>query len=234
MDRSTPFEYAIKVRNNSRSIRLQVSLQNGLEVNVPRGTSRKRMEAVLQQNQEWIVSSLSQVQERLDRLAPRDVELQAIERCWRVEYQATSSGGITVQEPGDATLLIKGDIGNPYGIALALRRWLGCQAKEHLVPWLEVLSKQFELPYETVLIRGQRTRWGSCSSRKTISINRNLLFLPSPLVRYVLTHELVHTIQLDHSPKFWELLRERVPAGQDLDRESKRAWRHVPPWAYEK
>ena len=49
-----------------------------------------------------------------------------------------------------------------------------------------------------------------------------------------MTALLVHTIQLDHSPNFWELVSERAPNSKDLNRELKTAWAYVPPWAYEK
>ncbi len=234
MESATHFDYKIKVRNNSKSIHLQVSLRNGLEVSVPRGVSRRRIEMALKQNREWIVVSLSQMRERLNYLAPRDLELRAIEKHWDVEYEATSYQRITVEELGLSTLLVKGEIGNSYGVAVALRRWMGGKGREYLLPWLDAISNEVNLPFNRVMIKGQRTRWGSCSSQKTISINRNLLFIPATLVRYVLIHELVHTIQLDHSRKFWELVRERAPSSKDLDRESKRAWHYVPPWAYEK
>ena len=234
MDSPSPFDYTVKVTNNSRGIQLHLSLQKGLEVRIPRGVSRKMVDRVLKKNQEWIVSSLGQIRERLERLAPEDIELQASGRRWEVEYRATSSGGIAVEETCGATLLVKGNIGDSYKIALALRRWLGGRAQKDLVPWLRVVSEELDLPFGKVLVKGQRTRWGSCSPHKTISINRNLLFLPVPLVRYVLIHELVHTIQLDHSPKFWELVGERLPCSKELEKEAKGAWHYVPPWAYEK
>ena len=186
MDSPGPFDYTVKVANNSRGIQLQLSLQKGLEVRIPRGVSRKMVNRVLKKNQEWIVSSLGQIRERLERLAPEDIELQASGRRWEVEYRATSSGGIAVEETRGATLLVNGNIGDSYKIALALRRWLGGRAQKDLVPWLRVVSEELDLPFGKVLVKGQRTRWGSCSPHKTISINRNLLFLPAPLVRYVL------------------------------------------------
>lgn len=234
MNRRNPFDYTVKVRNNTRRIHLRVSLDKGLEVMVPRGVSRKMVDRVLKQNREWILSSLGQIPERLERLAPQDIELQAIGRRWGVEYRATASEGITVAGKGDAALLVTGDIDDAYLIALVLRRWLTSRAQQELVPWLRAVSQEFDLPFEKVLVKGQRTRWASCSGHKTISINRNLLFLPAPLVRYVLVHELVHTIQLDHSPKFWESMEERLPGSKDLEREAKGAWHYVPPWAHEK
>ena len=234
MSSAPALDYTIKVRNNSRIIRLQVSLQNGLEVSVPKGTSRRLIERVLKQNQEWIVDSLSQLPTRLDRVAPQQIELPAIGERWSVEYEARPCHRISVEESGECTLSVKGNLRDPYQTALVLRKWLGDRARKHLVPWLDDLSYELKLPYSKVLVKGQRTRWGSCSPQKTISINRNLLFLPPSLVRYVLIHELVHTIQLNHSPEFWELVRERVPNSKELNWESKKAWAQVPPWAYEK
>ncbi len=131
-------------------------------------------------------------------------------------------------------LSVKGNLKDRYQIALALRKWLLDKAKARLIPWLDAVSEAFDLPFDKVLVKGQTTRWGSCSSQRTITINRNLLFLPPSLVRYVFIHELVHTIQLDHSPKFWDLVNERVPNYKDLNLQSKKAWAYVPPWAYEK
>ena len=81
-----------------------------------------------------------------------------------------------------------------------------------------------------VQVRGQQTRWGSCSLQKTISINRKLLFLPPPLVEQVFIHELCHTVRLDHSRRFWALVRKRAPRCQDLEEELRTAWRYLPAW----
>ena len=148
MDSPSPFDYTVKVPNNSRRIQLQISLQIGLEVRIPRGIGRKMVDRVLKQNQERIVSSLGPIRERLERLAPEDVELQASGRRWGVEYQATSSGGIAVAENGGATLLVKGNVGDSCKVALALWRWLGGRAQGDLVPWFRVASQEFNLPLE--------------------------------------------------------------------------------------
>ena len=128
-------------------------------------------------------------------------------------------------------LQVRGSIDRGYATAAALQRWLGRKVHAHLVPWLGEISKEFALPFGKVLVKGQVTRWGSCSGLDTISINRNLLFLPGHLVRYVLIHELVHTRQLDHSQIFWRMLRLRETDCQEFDVESKGAWCYVPMWA---
>jgi hypothetical protein len=107
---------------------------------------------------------------------------------------------------------------------------LSRKAGERLVPWLEELARQHGFSFRRVLVRSQRTRWASYSQRGTISLNLKLLFLPSALVRYVLIHELCHTVHANHSRRFWNLVQQNDPEARKNDHELRDAWRHVPAW----
>lgn len=77
------------------------------------------------------------------------------------------------------------------------------EAGKILVNRLEYLARKHGFEYNRVSIRQQKTRWGSCSSLKNISLNAQLVRLPADLMDYVLLHELVHTRIYNHSPRFW-------------------------------
>lgn len=62
-----------------------------------------------------------------------------------------------------------------------------------------------------VQFRAMTRKWGSCSSRGSITLNTALVYLPLPLIEYVVVHELAHMIVFDHSPAFWSLVGEHVP-----------------------
>ena len=79
-------------------------------------------------------------------------------------------------------------------------------------------------------MRIQRTRWGSCSSRGTISLNAKLLFLPEELVDYLIVHELCHTHDPDHSQRFWGLLQRHRPFARELDHRLSGVAGMVPAW----
>jgi hypothetical protein len=64
-----------------------------------------------------------------------------------------------------------------------------------------------------------------------ISLNCKLLFLAPELVRHVLVHELCHTVELNHSPRFWALVQRFEPDARTLRRRMRDAWRDVPVWA---
>ena len=94
-------------------------------------------------------------------------------------------------------------------------------AKKILVERLDKISNDTDLSYNKVSIRNQKTRWGSCSSSNNISLNINLINLPIRLIDYVIFHELIHTIEKNHSIKFWKLLNTYLPDSNRLKRELK-------------
>ena len=83
-----------------------------------------------------------------------------------------------------------------------------------------------------MLIRRQRTRWGSCSTRGTISLNCCLLFQRPAVVRYLMIHELAHTLHMNHSRRFWHCVARHCPEYRSLDRELLDGWRRVPDWVF--
>ena len=127
-------------------------------------------------------------------------------------------------------LLVYGDTDNISACKDALRRWLARKTKEHVVPWLIRLAQERELEFGSAVVKSQRTRRASCSSKKTISLNLRLLCLPEELVRYVLLHELAHCRYMNHSRKFWAEVRSFAPDCERLDAELRNAWRHIPAW----
>ena len=80
------------------------------------------------------------------------------------------------------------------------------EAKEYLPDRLQVLAGMHGFTYGSIRIAKSKSRWGSCSSKKNISLSLFLMQLPSHLIDYVILHELCHTVEMNHSPKFWELL----------------------------
>jgi hypothetical protein len=223
-------EYSLRESQRAKRVILKVSGRNGLDVVVPRGFNKRRLPEILRANEAWIGKQLQKVKESLGLPAPEQVDLNAIDERWQVQYRPTLDGRLRVREDASNQLMVQGDAGDVRGIAFALDQWLHLKAHAHLVPWLREVSREVDIAFKNATVRGQTTRWASCSKLGNISLNRNLLFLPQHLVRHVFLHELCHIRQLDHSPKFWSLLEKVEADYKALEAEARKASQHVPQW----
>jgi predicted metal-dependent hydrolase len=97
----------------------------------------------------------------------------------------------------------------------ALERWYRRAAHQEITPRLERACALTGSCYSRLTIRGQRTRWASCSRGGAMSFNWRLLLAPEPVLDYVVWHEVCHLDVMDHSPRFWGLLARRCPDYRD-------------------
>jgi predicted metal-dependent hydrolase len=90
----------------------------------------------------------------------------------------------------------------------AIIRALKKSAQAYLPPLLSELAEHYGFKYKKVKITGSKSCWGSCSATGSINLSCYLMLLPPHLMDYVLLHELTHTREMNHGPKFWEILND--------------------------
>ncbi|MFL6392880.1 MAG: M48 family metallopeptidase [Nitrososphaeraceae archaeon] len=93
----------------------------------------------------------------------------------------------------------------------AIRTWYKGQTSKIIFERLPRISSKLDLGYNRVLIKSQKSRWGSCSKNKNLNFNLFLAALPSEIIDYVIIHELMHLKELNHSKRFWELVNIEDP-----------------------
>ena len=91
------------------------------------------------------------------------------------------------------------------------RARLRTQALQVVREHIAELNAHYGFSYNRIAIRDQRTRWGSCSSRRNLNFNYRIVHLPHELARYLVAHELCHLAHMNHGPQFWKLVEETVP-----------------------
>ncbi|MDA0263710.1 MAG: DUF45 domain-containing protein [Chloroflexi bacterium] len=224
-------DYAVRESHRAKRVILKVSPKKGLEVVIPRGFNRRHIGRIINDSREWIDRHLAAIESAPGITRPDRIDLAALGERWEVQYRPTHDTGISISQAQDAQLYVEGDVGDIEFVAQVLSRWLHRKAQVRLIPWLRAVSEESGIPFKKATVRGQTTRWASCSQNHNISLNRSLLFLPGHLVRHVFLHELCHIEQPDHSARFWGLLESIEPGYRGLETEVKNANHHVPQWA---
>ncbi|MGZ7067610.1 MAG: M48 family metallopeptidase [Methanobacterium sp.] len=100
--------------------------------------------------------------------------------------------------------------------------------------FVQKFSSELNVKVKKVYFKKMKSRWGSCSSRRNISINVHLNYLPMKLIEYVIFHEIAHLLELNHSKKFWSIISSRFPDYKNLENELSIYWFAVKDRTYDK
>lgn len=229
-------DYELQVSRRARRARIKVTPLGKVVVVIPAGVDPAIAPRFLAEKQPWLSQVLYRIAARQrylptsHSLQPDRIALTALDEVWQVEYRENLPRTLT-SSASSRRLQLNRDVAASVNAGY-LRHWLQQRARQALPAWLQQTSEEVQLPFERVQIRGQKTRWGSCSSRRTISLNRNLLLLPAPTVHYLLIHELCHTRHMNHSPRFWRLVSECMPDYEQHEKILREATRQLPLWVY--
>jgi predicted metal-dependent hydrolase len=176
----------------AKKLSIRINQQGEVRVSIPRFVSQKQAERFFLSKQQWVRKQLIALKSKdCSDGMPREGEIIQI-------------GGkdIPVQ-------LLNGET----DVEAAIWRLLKKEAMDYLPGRVKELAEKHAYKISAVKIRKMRTRWGSCTARKSINLNSWLVMLPAYLSDYVILHELVHTRIPDHSARFWKEL-DGITGGQ--------------------
>jgi predicted metal-dependent hydrolase len=212
--RVTSIPYRIRRSDRARHARILVG-GDGVEVVVPRRFPEGKVEPFVEQKRPWIERTLRRLAESGAEVPParlehggevpylgERLELRVRVEPGRVRPHVARRGGrlhVAVAAEGREPLLE------------ALERWYRRRARAEIEPRLRTAAARAGTRFTRLQIRGQRTRWASCSSSGAMSFNWRLLLGPAEVLDYVVEHEVAHLAVQDHSPRFWALVAARCP-----------------------
>jgi predicted metal-dependent hydrolase len=215
----TAIPYRIRRSERARRARILVD-GDGVEVVVPRRFPLRDVEPFVEEKRAWIERTLLRMRQTEIELPPARLTdggevpylgerlglSVRVDRKRVREHVALRGDSLRLALPPDTT------------VRAALERWYRRRARAEVGPRLDAACARWGSSYTKLQIRGQRTRWASCSSTGAMSFNWRLLLAPAPVLDYVVEHEVVHLQVMDHSQRFWILLSERVPDWREHER----------------
>jgi predicted metal-dependent hydrolase len=197
-------EIDYRIRRSDRARRIRVNFDaDGVEVVLPRRAAEREATAAIRELEPWIRRRLTELAHAQRAVAARGDGVPYLGELLEVR---TEPGRTRVHRRGAVLWAPAGAERNP-----ALERWYRRAARAEIAPRLERACALAGSSYAKLTIRGQRTRWASCSRSGAMSFNWRLLLAPEAVLDYVVWHEVCHLEVMDHSPRFWALLAHWCP-----------------------
>jgi predicted metal-dependent hydrolase len=210
---------------SARTTRVRLSVKPGPKVVLtypPHATHASAL-AFLRDNLPWLERVLAKartVQPSLTSHLGKFPWVTLDERLMAIDMEEGTRGSVRISKTEDKVLLIIPSADPETGAVRVVRRL----AETGLSLAVERLSHKVGVTVEQVSVRDQTSRWGSCSSTGTLSLNWRLILLPPLLHDHVILHELSHRRHMDHSDRFWNQLGAWDPDWKKHDRELTKRW----------
>jgi predicted metal-dependent hydrolase len=205
-----PIHYSVKISKRASRYRITISSE-GVQVILPKGSHSDQAPDILRAHATWVHKQIQRMNRHPIQKLPRDVILLQ-GQPFRVVFSQVSATRPTVRLERDRSIV---HIRAPQGAARhafrILESWLREQSRPLIEKQVRYRSGQVGVQPVRVTIRDQRTRWGSCSSRGTLSFNWRLIMAPAEVMDYVVIHELCHLLEPNHSRRFWQQVAALLP-----------------------
>ena len=202
----------------ARHYRLTLRRDGVAVATVPARGSEREARRFVELHRDWLARARARHARR-----PRSSEVWTIGTpvLWRGELDP-----IRLAAENPPRVCLRADVFRVSSLAGDLRPALEAQFARRAR--IELPARAWELAAATgvdvkqVTVRNQRSRWGSCSARGTISLNWRLVQTPDPVRDYIIYHELMHLREMNHSDRFWRRVAAVCPWWQDAERWLKR------------
>jgi len=220
------FEYTI-IRKNNKSITIKVNNEGKITITCPSFIKESEIYELVMKKADWIIGKLKLIEDKTSQAKEVEfisgehllymgekhmLEIHEIED--KKGYVRLSGEKIEAYVPSMLKNIEKKDY-----IRALLIHWYKYQAREKFVERTNLYGSKLKLYPKSIRVKGQKTLWGSCSSKENINFNWRLIMAPLAILDYVVVHELCHLKERNHSSRFWALVESIVP-----DYKEKRKW----------
>lgn len=207
----------VRQSRKAKYIQIRIDQVGYLELVVPVNRSVSEARFFLQSKIQWVRDNLHLIRE----IAPDEYYLFGEKITVIHSYELFRAKHGIIWEPEARILRITSPEGSPAKTVELYKVYLKNVAAKYLVPRTRLFAHTYNFKPQKVMIRAQKTRWGSCSNDKTISLNYNLVRFRPEVIDYLIVHELCHLRYMDHSQRFWNEVAKIVPEYKTLRKELK-------------
>lgn len=201
-------EFGVRQSSEATKPRIDVDI-HGVTVIIPNSVDVQPAE-VLRDNAAWVVEKQRNFERYRENIPDRTFEagemfpLLGTER--ELVIEPARSHSVT-----DTSIRLRKSTVEQSTVERVLENVYRRKARDHFTERADFYTEEMGVEYGKITVRNQRTRWGSCSTTGTISLNWRLVMAPPEVVDYVVVHELAHLREANHDDRFWSIVAENDP-----------------------
>jgi predicted metal-dependent hydrolase len=196
----------VPVRRDRRARQITIHIDaslGGAKIVMPVYTAMSEARAAVRKNEDWLLERLSKLPPRVPFVHNAVIPYNGIKH--RIRHIPDRRG--TVEQVENEIWVF----GQPEHVSRRVTDWLKGEAKRTISPLCLEKAAAIRKRVRRVMVRDQRSRWGSCGSNGHLSFNWRLILAPESVLDYVVAHEVAHLVEMNHSPAFWEVVDELTP-----------------------
>lgn len=215
-----PFNY--QFRRSSRASKTRIIVKPGqVEVVAPPNISDLRLQQFIHAQKQWILDSLAKLEKKISphtKLTPdsyhHGAKIPYLGTTYPLSIQSSSLKRVKIEFLDNFIVHMPQNLppmAHNDAIKHALKAWMKKQLLLHVESLIQQHGDVHQLFPRSIIIKTQKSRWGSCGIHNDISINLMLILAPLKVIEYVVVHELCHIKIRNHSPQFWALVAQHLP-----------------------
>jgi len=200
----------VKVSENDRAKRITLRIMpdgEGLKITTPGHVGDDEIEAFVERNRNWAATRIARMPKRVDIMEGAVIPYKGVDH--RIVLSGKLRGVVKSDLVDDTPVLIVP--GEESSTGRKLLSFLKSEARKELNRVAAVHAAKIGIRPKQIRITDTTSRWGSCSTTRTLSFSWRIIMAPPEVLNYLAAHEVAHLQEMNHSTRFWSLTRELCP-----------------------
>ncbi len=206
-----------------KTLSIEVAAPSRITVIAPEGKSENEILETVKGKSKWIIQKLFEIKEMEYRKHKKEYvngeSLIYMGRNYSLQIILDEKASFAEAKLSRGRFYVNSNTKDQDIIKKALENWYRDKAKEKISERIKYYQGYFEVRPRKVVIKDQEKRWGSCTNNKDLLFNCKCIMAPSPVLDYIVVHEMCHMVHMNHSKEFWHLLKRVLP-----DYEQRKNW----------
>lgn len=203
-----PFAYTV-IKKKIKNASIKITFDRQIIISVPLRYSKSDIKALIEKKKNWIEKIFKKLETTKDRINLKPNQILLFGKTYSKNLNPALKNKVIVNFNNE-TIDTDMNLNNRKIQA----EWYRIIANDYLSRRVNELAQKHDFTFNRITVRGQKTRWGSCSAKKNLSFNWKLMKAPHFVIDYIIVHELVHTRYLNHSKAYWRHVQNVFPEYQ--------------------